>query len=214
MKQVLLTISVFCLSCSLYAQSELSGTELYHYVFPDFIKGTVKQKSGEVHDALLNYNSLTEEMIFDQSGQKMALDKLETIDTVYIDNKKFIPVGKVFYEMATNTPVALFIEHKSDIIPPGNNTGFGTSQTSAITNITDMKNSGMVYQLKLPDDYKLTARPVYWLKKNDKFINIKSIKEIEGLFPEKSAAIKDYVKANKINFKNAGDVTKLIEFCN
>ena len=62
----------------------------------------------------------------------MALDQLETIDTVYIQNRKFIPEGKVFYEVATNTPVALFIQHKSDIIPPGNNTGFGPCQASAI----------------------------------------------------------------------------------
>ncbi len=214
MKQILLTLFVCCLFFSSFTQAELNGKELYNYVFPAFTEGVVKQKSGELNKALLNYNSLTEEMIFEQSGQKMALDKTETIDTVYIGNKKFIPVGKVFYEVATNTPVALFIQYKSTIIPPGNETGFGTSQTSAITNVNDLKNSGIAYKLKLPDDYKVTSKKIYWLKKNENYYVVKTTKNVQDLFPVKADAIKDYVKANKIDLKNDGDVIKLIQFCN
>ena len=54
----------FYLFSSLYAQPELQGKELFHYVFPDFVQGTVKLKSGERHEAILEYNSITEEMIF------------------------------------------------------------------------------------------------------------------------------------------------------
>ena len=131
---------MICILSSLYAQPVVNGKELYHYVFPSFMEGTVRQKSGEVNKTLLNYNSLTEEMIFDQSGQKLALDRTENVDTVYILSRKFIPVGKSFYEMAVNAPpLALFIQHKSEVIPPGNETGFGVSHTSAIINVTDMK---------------------------------------------------------------------------
>jgi hypothetical protein len=214
MKQLLLTICASCFFFSLFAQDELSGKEFSSYVFPAFIEGTVKQKSGEVNKAFLNYNSLTEEMIFEQSGQKMALDKIEEIDTVYIENKKFIPAGKVFYEVVTNTPVALFIQHKSDLIPPGSETGFGTSQTSAITNVNDLKNSGIAYKLKLPDDYKITLKKIYWLKKNNNYYLVKAIKNVLDLFPEKADAIKAYVKANKIDLKNSDDAMKLIVFCN
>ncbi len=104
MKQILLTVSAVCLISSLFAQSEIIGKRLYHYLFPDFAEGKVKQKSGEINKAQLNYNLLTEEMVFEQSGQQMALDKIENIDTVYILDRKFIPAGQVFYEMATNTP--------------------------------------------------------------------------------------------------------------
>ena len=104
MKQIILTTSVICILSSLYAQPVVNGKKLYHYVFPSFMEGTVRQKSGEVNKALLNYNSLTEEMIFDQSGQKLALDRTENDDAVYILSRKFIPVGKSFYEMAVNAP--------------------------------------------------------------------------------------------------------------
>lgn len=213
-KFFLFTMFTVCITGSLLAQVQQQGAALYHYVFPSFIEGTVKQKSGEVNKALLNYNSLTEEMIFEQSGRQMALDKTENIDTVYIENKKFIPVNNVFYEMVTNTPVALFIQHKSTVIPPGGNTGFGTSQTSAITSITDLKRAGTAYRLALPGDYKLTSKTVYWLKNNNNYITIKNAKDVQDLFPDRSGAIKDFVKANKINFKNSDDVIKLIMFCN
>lgn len=214
MKKILLTALGLCLLSHLLAQPEINGKELYNYIFPDFTEGTVKQKSGEINKALLNYNSLTQEMVFEQSGQKMALDKLENIDTVYINNKTFVPVGEVFYEMATKTPVALFIQHISKIIPPGNETGFGASQTSAITNMNDLKSSGGAYKLKLPDEYKLKSETLYWLKKNDKYVNVKNIKDIESMFPQRADSIRDFVKANKISFKNSEDVIKLIQFCN
>lgn len=214
MKNILFSLAACCLFFSLFAQPEINGKEYYNYVFPAFVEGTVKQKSGEVNKASLNYNSLTEEMIFDQSGQKMALDKIETIDTVYIENKKFIPVGKVFYELAANTPVALFIQHKSEILPPGSETGFGTSQTSAITNVNDLKNSGIAYKLKLPDDYKVISKKIYWLKKNNNYYILKSAKNVQDFFPAKADAIKAYIKANKTDLKNDNDVIKLILFCN
>lgn len=214
MKQIYILTAAVCFICNSYAQPESPGTALYHYVFPSFIEGTVKQKSGEVNKALLNYNSITEEMIFEQSGRQMALDKTENIDTVFIENKKFIPAGNVFYEVVTPAPVALFIQHKTTVVPPGSNTGFGSSQTSAITSITDLKRAGTAYRLKLPDDYKLLSKTVYWVNKNNSYINIKNAKDVQDLFPDKSGAIKDFVKVGKINFKNPADVIKLIMFCN
>lgn len=145
MKKILLASFGLCLLSPLSAQQEINGKQLFHYIFPDFTEGIFKQKSGEINKALLNYNSLTQEMIFEQSGQQRALDKIENIDTVYINTKTFVPVGQVFYEVATKTPVALFIQHISKIIPPGNETGFGTSETSAINNMTNLKSSGEAY---------------------------------------------------------------------
>ncbi len=214
MKGMLILTVVISFISTVNAQPEQQGAALYHYVFPSFIEGTVKQKSGEVNKVLLNYNSITEEMIFEQSGRQMALDKTENIDTVFIEKKKFIPAGNVFYEVATSTTVALYIQHKTTVVPPGENTGFGTSQTSAINSITDLKRAGTAYRLKLPSDYKLLSKTVYWVNKNNSYINVKNVKDIQDLFPEKSGVIKDFVKAGKINFKNPADVIKLIMFCN
>ncbi|MCW3081286.1 hypothetical protein [Segetibacter sp.] len=214
MKQVLSTILLLWLTSNLSAQPEMRRVELSNYVFPDFVEGTVKQKSGEINKALLNYNSLTEEMIFDQAGQKLALDKTGNIDTVYILNRKFIPFGNIFYEVATNTPTALMIQHKTEVIPPGSNTGFGTSQTAAISNITDLKRAGSAYKLKLPDEYQLAPKTAFWLKRNNNYYAIKREKDFEDLFSDKADEIKKYVKANKIKFNNMNDLIKVTLYSN
>ena len=69
-----------------------------YYLFPVFTKGIVITKGGR-QEANLNYNMIIEQMIFEQKGKYLALDHLETVDTVIINNRKFIPSGNVFYEL-------------------------------------------------------------------------------------------------------------------
>jgi hypothetical protein len=213
MKAILTSVFLLSFAIGLTAQEARSGQE-QHYIFPTFIEGTVKQKSGEVIKVLLNYNALTEEMIFDQEGKKLALDKLENVDTVFIGERKFIPVGNVFYEKATNGHFPLFIQHQCQLLPPGNNTGFGTSQTGAISNMRDLKSQGLAYKLKLPDDFLVIFKTKYWLKKNNNFYIINNEKNLMDLFPDKADVIKKYVKGNKLSFKKTSDLVKITTLCN
>lgn len=208
---------LFCFILSLFTPflwAQQTDHELSHYLFAQFNEGIVKQKSGEENNVSLNYNTITQEMIFENGDQKLALDKIENIDTVVILSRKFIPVGKVFYEVVTSTPVALFIQYETAIVPAGSETGFGKSQTAAITNVSDLKSSGKLYQLKLPEDYVLNSKTKYWLRKDGLYIDIKNTKDVKNVFPQKSAVISDYLKTNKVSFKNTGDVIRLINFCN
>jgi len=49
-------------------------------------------KDGTRNPALLNYNAATEEMIFDQNGQKLAFAEitLNNLDTVFVQDRKFV----------------------------------------------------------------------------------------------------------------------------
>ncbi len=138
MKQIVLFLLAVCLAFQVEAQNQTSVKELNHYTFPDFMEGTVKKKTGETIKTLLNYNTITQEMIFQQSGKYLALDEIESIDSVNLQGKTFVPAKRVFYEVLTYTPVALYIQHKTEVVPPGNNTGFGTTETSAITNLNNL----------------------------------------------------------------------------
>ncbi|MDB5013220.1 MAG: hypothetical protein JWQ25_1422, partial [Daejeonella sp.] len=57
------------------------GVSLSHYVFPEFTEGVVKNKSGAIDKARLNYNAITQEFIFEKGTQKLALAQISTIDT-------------------------------------------------------------------------------------------------------------------------------------
>ena len=66
-----------------------------HYILKEFMLGSVKMKNGQTENAIMNYNQLTEEMIFEQNGLLLAVDSIMKIDTVNIDSRLFIPHEKV-----------------------------------------------------------------------------------------------------------------------
>ncbi|MXV17020.1 hypothetical protein [Hufsiella ginkgonis] len=187
---------------------------LSHYLFPGFVKGTVKFKNATQQEAQLNYNSLTQEMLFLDKDTPLALDQTENIDTIYIQGRKFIPTEKAFFEVATTGATPLLIRHKCTVIPPGKPAGYGsTSQASGITTLSGIS-SNLFYKLQLPADYKLIPETEFLLKKGKDYVKITGVKQFITAFPAKSDAIKAYVKQNDPNFKDPADLVKLVDFCN
>jgi len=75
--------------------------ELSHYLFPEFTKGSVMMKDGTETSAMLNYNAVTREMIFQQNGRVLALadPTLSLTDTVRIEDRKFVLFDDEFVEV-------------------------------------------------------------------------------------------------------------------
>lgn len=78
MKNYMLLIILICAYLG-YSQSNAVN----HYVFSKFTEGEVLLKGGSSFRVLLNYNTLTEEMIFERNNQKLAISDNEPIDTIY-----------------------------------------------------------------------------------------------------------------------------------
>lgn len=214
-KRIAIFISICILCVPAFAQNLANRKELSHYVFPEFVQGAVLKKSGERYTTRLNYNSLTQEMIFEEGGKKLALAQPEAIDTVFAGDKKFVPAGTGFYEVATVTPVQIYIRHKCQVTPPGTEAGFGgTSQTSASHAVNTLMRSGRAFALKLPDGYQVTPQTEYWLKSGKQMQRISNLKQLQKAFPGKSDAIAAYARQHKISFLHPDDVIKLVEYCN
>jgi hypothetical protein len=208
------TILIYGISiCNLTAQQEVKL--ISHYLFPEFITGKILMTTGTLKESKLNYNSLTEEMIFQNNGTNLAIGNPELVDTIYILDRKFIHVKKVFYELLENLPVPLFVHYTCIVTPPGKNSGYGgTSQTSAITSTSTVFSSRGMYELKLPDDYTINPDSEYLLKKDNTYFRISNANQVIKCFPEKEAEIKDFIKNNKISFKKQEDIRNLVRFCN
>lgn len=214
MKKLLIITFITCAYCNVFAQADKNVKQLTQYLFPDFTEGTVLQKSGSVTKTNLNYNTLTQEMIFKQNDQLLAIADPASVDTVFLNGTKFIYANNVFYQVVTNTPVALYIQYQSDIVSSGAETGFGKTQTTAASGLTDLKSSGKAYALSLTDEYSIKNKTVYLLKKDGNYITINNLKDVKNVFTGKENVIDDYAKKNKISFKKTDDIIKLIEFCN
>jgi hypothetical protein len=203
---------IFCLLVNV-SHSQVKILEVTHYLFPEFTKGVVLMKSGIKNEALLNYNSLTEEMIFDNKGIKLAVSQLEQVDTVYINGRKFFPLNNKFVELLYHSKYDLYTEHKCNLLDPGKPAAYGgTSQTSATTTYLSYFSGGQVYELKLPEGYETKPFTEYWLKKDGKLNKFISIRQLMKLFGEKGNMFKIYVKKNDVKYENQEGIVELIRF--
>jgi len=211
MKTIILLLTLCLLAFSGQCQSH--KVELSHYIFPEFVKGTVLMKSGVKNTTMLNYNSLTEEMIFDTNGKKLSISKLEEIDTVYIEDRKFFPLKDKFVELIYHNKFELYAVHKCSVIDPGKPAAYGgTSQTSSTTSYSSLSAGGQVYQLKLPDGYTTKPYTEYWLKRDGKLTMFVSLRQLSKLFSEKSDQFKKYVKENKVDYEDQDGIGELIKY--
>jgi len=57
------------------------------------------------------------------------------VDTVYLNDSKFVPEGKIFYEVLLSGPIDLFIQNKGDLMPAGKPVGYGEHHSLLTVNI-------------------------------------------------------------------------------
>jgi hypothetical protein len=214
-KKQLLIVFIFFIYYAIDIQTQ-AQKDTARYIFPEFAIGSVKMKNGQTEFALMNYNQLTEEMIFEKDGVKLALDSLETIDTITIESRIFVPYRKIFFELLVNGPVSLFVQHKCNPIAAGNPSGYGeTTETGAAKNVSSLSYPGMPLQkLKLPGDYHITDDSQFWIRRNGTFYKSNTGSQIIKVFPEKAKEIKHFIKENNLNLKNTNDLITLIVKCN
>lgn len=211
MKRVFYALIFSVLCTNTYSQVKI--LELSHYLFPEFAKGVVVMKTGIKNEALMNYNSLTEEMIFDNKGTKLAMSQLEQVDTVLIHGRKFVLVNEKFVEIMYQSKYTLYAQHKCSVKDPGKPSAYGgTSQTSATTSYSSYFSGGQVYELKLPDGFETRPFIDYWLEKDGKANKFLSIRQLPKLFGEKENMAKAYLKNNQVKYEDQESIVELIKF--
>lgn len=213
MKRILVIFLLNLVLFSSFAQNR--GVELSHYIFPEFKNGTVLMKSGQQHQALLNYNTLSEEMIFEDKGRKLAISKeeKEKVDTVFIEGRKFFVLNGRFAELIYRSGYELYAEYRCDVKYPGKPAGYGgTSETSSISTYSGVYSGGILYELRLPDDFSIKPYLIYWLKKDGKINKIVNLKQLNKVFGDRKDQIKEYVGSNKTDYNDIESMVGLIRY--
>lgn len=189
--------------------------ELSHYVFPEFTPGQVLMKNGVKNIVALNYNTLSEEMIFEDKGMKLAIadEQLNAIDTVFIADRKFVRLEKSFLELAAATP-RLYIEYKCRIKYPGkvNGPGGRTSQTSSSETYTPTDFRRIIYEVVLPNGYDTNPYRYYWIEKDGALKKFKNLNQLAKLYPNKKSLYKDYIKKHAVDYNKQESIIELIRY--
>jgi hypothetical protein len=196
------------------AQTTSNGSEP-QFLFPEFSMGKVKMKNGNIQAFMLNYNTVSEKMVYQKDNNLYDMINTEMIDTVFVLERKFIPSGKVFYEVLFVAPLSLFIQNQGKIIPPKAAGGYGVaSEVSSTTNVTSANFQTGYYNLKLPQDYTVKVKKIFWIRKENDMFSYMTEKQFLKLFPDKVAEIKEYINNQKIKFDKIPDQIHLLEHCN
>jgi hypothetical protein len=171
-------------------------------------------KIGKDLNVMLNYNLVTEKMIFFQKDQVFDLLNQNAVDTIYMGGRRYIPYGKVFYEVYPGSQMTFFIQHRGRLMSPPKPAAYGgTSEVSSSTYINRMDFGSVVYNRKLEEDLRVKYDPLYWVKLNDNMVSFATEKQLLKLFPDKEVSIKQYIKKNKLKFDKLEDLVKIWRFC-
>lgn len=187
------------------------GVTLLHYALDSFAAGTVLLKNGTSTPAVLNYNTLTGEMIFVSNGKYLALAAPQDVDTVFIPPHKFVPVAAKFCEWLGGTQPALFKEYTCTIKEPGTEAGFGKTTTAAATSLKTLIRSGGAYDLNLPTDFELVPATAYYLRSKGKFYKLANAKGAAKAIPAKKEAIEEWLKTHPAKFSSQEEAVRFVQ---
>ena len=219
-RTIKLTIVFFILTTLISGQDTVRAQitvsdNIPQYLFNRFAEGLIVKKSGENVLASLNYNIVTEEMIFIENNRFLALANLQSIDTVYLNNMIFLPAADAFYELAVTGKVKLLVQFSGTVQVEGEDVGYGiTSKTSRVTSLTALTNSGVLYNMDLPENLKVSRKITYHVEfdgKRERFINKRAFLRV---FSDKKKELDKYIKEKDIDFDNYNDVVSLIQHLN
>jgi hypothetical protein len=128
-----------------YAQTNSDGSAP-QFLFGEFSPAKVIMKNGTRSGALMNYNMVTEKMVYSKNDQLYDMINTELVDTIYLNNSTFVPVGRIFHEVLAEGRLSFYVQHKANLMSAGAPAGYGgTSQVSNTKTLTSVELSGGYY---------------------------------------------------------------------
>jgi hypothetical protein len=220
LKTTLFTLFIVILSFDLPGQDN-KGNPLPHFLFPSFKEGIVIMKEGKDFNTLLNYNMVEEKMVTEVNGTYRYSKNPQVIDSIYLENRIFVPVGDIFYEILSSGQVTFYLQNKSNFSPKGSNVGYGTqSKSVGATQYKRFELTQVIYQyndvayIDLPPNVDITPSSVFWVNKDGNMEKFTTEKQFLKLFPEYETELKEFIKKENIKFKSREDIIRLGNYSN
>lgn len=210
--RAVLVLMLLIIALNLQAQLDTVSNPA-QFVFPEFSVGVVKMKTGEKVILNLNYNILTEKMVFKQKNKIYDIVNPNTIDTVYIHEVKFVPMGKVFYEVLVSGPSSLFYQHAGNLKKPSRPAAYGgTTEVSSSTYINNLPLGNDVYRMEKNKEVVVEDKSVIWIRKNNLMYAVTDKKHLFAALTDKKEELKQYIRKNEVKIDNPYQMTDLIKY--
>jgi hypothetical protein len=185
------------------------------FLYPQFISGKVFFRSGTKAIAMMNYNSLTDQMLFiDPKGDTLAVKDEKTVKFIAVDKDTFYYDEGYIRLVASNSVVRLAerqVWEVADIRKIGSHNR--PSTTFAISSYDALSDGiGKTHNLILNEDLVLRKKANYYFGDRYNLFLPAGKKNLRLLFPKKQNSFANYLKENKVNFDKKDDLEKLAQF--
>jgi len=202
------------------------------FLFEGFRESQVFLKNSATTNALMNYNLLSDEMMFiDKKGDTLVLSNISDVAAVLIDKHLFKYVSKNFLEVIASdvdTEIELLAKRVITRDAPVKYGAYGiASPTSAIDNNTTLaRASGGSVNLvtqsaqtsianqsaSVNREFRFQRKDIYYLTQGKKN-RVADKRGFLKTFSKHSNAIERYVEKSAIDFKNEQDILRLYKYC-
>ena len=208
------TIAIVFLVGLASAQTNSDGSAP-QFLFREFSPAKVIMKNGSRSGAMMNYNMVTEKMVYSKNEQLYDMINTELVDTIYLNNSVFVPVGRIFHEVLAAGLLSFYVQHKANLMSAGAPAGYGgTSQVSNSKTLNSVELSGGYYNLELPKDFTVSNASVYWIRKDKEYESFVTERQFLKLFPEYEDNLKQFIKKNRVKFDKPASIAVLGAYCN
>lgn len=195
--------------------SEAINPEL-QFLFTDFQNGKIIMKDSKIINCQLNYNFLTDEMLFiDAKGKEMALANPHEVADVYIGNRLFIPSNKGYFEVIEKGTVSLLYKWICNFTDAGKEGAMGIAKDApGMYQMNQISFDARQWKLDVDKEAVVTVKVIPYLRVKSKYVLIKGEKDFLKAFSGKRNEIKIYLGKNPVDFRKETDLRRLIKYCN
>jgi len=185
------------------------------FLFPEFTIGVARTLNGGKVVLNLNYNIVTEKMVFLQNGQIFDIANPLLIDTVFIERRKFIPSGKVFYEIVADGTVDFFIQHKGSVKKPPRPAAYGgTSEVSSSTYITTVRMGNDIFRMQEKAPLQIEDGSLFLIRKDYQMSLVTGKKSLLKIFEDRKGEIREFMGKSKFDSEDPDQIYKLVIYYN
>jgi hypothetical protein len=216
--------SILTLSTSISAQkgeciTVKAGTRVIDYYpfeeryrYPEFTPGQIFFKNGSVNSTRINYNLLMDEMEFIQGRDTLAFIKKKEIKQIVVAQDTFF-FDNGYLEQIKGGSLKVGLRKRIILKEILSQDSYGTASTGSSTNSYGaLPSEGNFYKLAANKNMVFQkTMEYYFATPTSGFVQFRK-KSVLQLYPEKSVAIKAYLKSNNVDFDSREDILKLVEF--
>lgn len=105
------------------------------FLFNDFVQAQIKFRNHSVSVVSLNYDASNKTMLFRQGEEMMEMTNPAQVDTVIIGKRKFVPVGRGFYEVVCRKEGVVYIDWLLKDVNIGSKGALGSVTQGSVKNL-------------------------------------------------------------------------------